>query len=783
MSKSSEEIKSIVSQMTLDEKVRCCALYQDRFGNLPRFGIAYRSCDNPSGGWCDYFRLPREEMEDKFWGTCFPQAAAQGAAWNPELAREIGEAQGRECKNQQVDIILRPGVNMKRSPLCGRNFEYYSEDPWLSSELGAAYINGVQSQHVAANLKHFVCNNQEYERMTTNAVVDERTFNEMYLRVFQLVLKKSDPWTVMTCYNKVNGKWVHQNREIMDKLRKEFGYDGLVMSDAFAVHYREDKIEGHLAGLDVELAEEDNHSHLLWDAVNNGDMPEGALDQIAYHVVDCYYKIHDGGEIPTVDLKAHHALARRAAAEGAVLLENDGVLPLDQNVEGLAVIGGFAKAPCYMGGGSGHMNGHTLDIPYDEIVRLTGVGEIPYAAGYQINAGFPPEDTPRPDLITEAVETAKNAGIIILFTGYPYGVESEGYDRTDLFLPKSQRDLLDAVLEVNTNVILVINTGAPVDITAYNKRVRAVLQGGYAGEASGGATVDVLFGLAEPGGRLPETYPCRLEDTPSYLSFPHYPDTVPDVAYGEGVYIGYRWYDAKKLDVEYPFGYGLSYTSFAYSDIHLDKSGMSVNDNVTVSFTVKNTGSRAGSDVAQVYVRDVVSSINRPVKELRGFRKVYLKPGEEQEVSVTLDRRAFECYTPALHKWVVEGGEYEILVGRSSREILLTASIMVDSAEAVKRFSPQAQVGHFVKEPQFKEALSTASKAVQEFFDPDKNPILPLGLAIPFGQFGDADLGQGKLNQELIQNVVSRLNVKDNSLELPSKLVQQVVSTLNEGKE
>ena len=249
------------------------------------------------------------------------------------------------------------------------------------------------------------------------------------------------------------------------------------------------------------------------------------------------------------------------------------------------------------------------------------------------------------------------------------------------------------------------------------------------------------------------------------------------------MYIGYRWYDAKKLDVEYPFGYGLSYTSFAYSDIHLDKSGMSVNDNVTVSFIVKNTGSRAGSDVAQVYVRDVVSSINRPVKELRGFRKVYLKPGEEQEVSVTLDRRAFECYTPALHKWVVEGGEYEILVGRSSREILLTASVMVDSAEAVKRFSPQAQVGHFVKEPQFKEALSTASKAVQEFFDPDKNPILPLGLAIPFGQFGDADLGQGKLNQELIQNVVSRLNVKDNSLELPSKLVQQVVSTLNEGKE
>ncbi len=759
MAKTEKEIRQIVDSLTLDEKIRCCALYEDRFGNLPRFGIAYRSCDNPSGGWCDYFRISREDMEEKFWGTCFPQAASQGATWDPELAKEIGTAMGKECKNQQVDILLRPGVNMKRSPLGGRNFEYYSEDPVLSSELGAKFIDGVQSQCVAANLKHFVCNNQEYERMTTNAVVDERTLNELYLRVFQLILEKSDPWTIMSCYNRVNGKWVHQNPYVMNKLRKEWGYNGLVMSDAFAVHYREDKVEGHKCGLDVELAEENNHVHLLRDAINNGEISEAELDVIAYHVVDCFYKIHDGYEVPEVDLAAHHALAKRAALESAVLLENDGILPLDaEKVGSLAVIGAFAKSPCYMGGGSGHMNGHTLDIPYDEIVKLTGEEKISYAAGYQINAGFPPEDTPRDDLIAEAAETAGEADMIILFTGYPYGVESEGYDRTDLFLPKSQRELLDAVLAVNQNVILVVNTGAPVDISAYNKKVKAVLQGGYAGEASGSAAVDILFGLAEPGGRLPETYPCRLEDTPAYLSFPSYPDTVPNVTYGEGIYIGYRWYDAKNLDVEYPFGYGLSYTDFEYSDIRLDKSRMDKQDTLTVTFRVKNTGFRAGSDVAQVYVRDVESTMNRPVKELRGFRKVRLAPGEEQDVSITLNRRAFEYYTPVLHKWVVEDGDFEIMVGRSSRDIVLTETVHVASDEKVKYFSSQMQIGHFTADPAFRDAIADETQAVRDFFDEKKNPLLPLCRAIPFGQFADVDLGQGPMTTDQIQGIVNKMN-------------------------
>ena len=760
MAKTREEIDAIVRGMSLEEKIRCCALYQDRFGNLPRLGIAFRSCDNSSGGWCDYFRKDRDQMrrEQNFWGTSFPQAASQGAAWNPELSREIGEAMGKECKNQHVDILLRPGVNMKRSPLCGRNFEYYSEDPVLSAELGAAFINGVQSQRVAANLKHYVCNNQEYERMTTNAVVDERTLNELYLRVFQLALEKSDPWTMMSSYNRVNGSWVHQSSDLMRKLREDLHYDGLVMSDAFAVHDREDKVRGHKNGLDVELAEEHDHVRFLLDAYDNGEISDSELDRIARHVVDCFYKIHDGYKVETVDLVAHHALAKRAAIEGMVLLENDGVLPLMPSDEKrLAVIGAFAKEPSYMGGGSGHMNGHTLDIPYDEIQRICG-DQMVYAPGYQINIGLPPKDVLREDLVEEARRLASEAEQLLIFVGYPYGAESEGYDRTDLLLPEGQRKLLDAVLAVNQNAVLVVTTGAPVDLSEYRNRVRAILQTGYCGEAIGSAVAEILFGLAEPGGRLPETYPLRLEDTPAYLSFPHAPDTMRDVVYGEGLYIGYRWYDKRKMDVSYPFGYGLSYTGFSYSDLKVDKDTICPEDSLRISFRVKNTGSRAGSDVAQIYVRDRESSIHRPEKELRAFKKVYLQPGEEQTVEIKLDRKAFELYTPAMHKWVVEGGEYDILIGRSSREIVLSTHVNVRSAEQVRRFSPQVQAKDFVPEKKFQQLLKEEEEKVQAFFDPEKNPILSVAGAIPMGQFAEADLGQGELSQTFIRKAITLLN-------------------------
>ncbi len=768
MSTSPETPGTPMSDLTLEEKVRCCALYQDRFANLTRLGTAYRCSDNPSGGTCDYLPRDRETRmrEQDFWGTCFPQTAVLGASWDPDLARAVGEAMGRECRARQISILLRPGVNLKRSPLCGRNFEYPSEDPWLSSEIAAAFIRGVQSQGVAACLKHYLCNSQEYERMTTSAVVDERTLHELYLRVFQLTLQKCHPWTLMTSYNRVNGQWVHQSGELMGILRKDFGYDGLIMSDAFAIHTREDKIAGHRNGLDVELAEEDNHVHLLWDAVSRGEIPEETLDSIAGHVLACRERTCRGEDapVPQVDQAAHHVLARRAAQEGAVLLKNDGLLPLEPGRTGtLAVIGAAAAQPCYMGGGSGHMNGATLDIPLEEIRALPGLEQVAYAPGYSFGTGCPPTDSPRPDLVAQAVETARQADVILFFAGDPPGAESEGYDRRDLLLPESQRNLLDAVLAVSQNLILVVNTGAPVDLSAFTDRVRAILEGGFAGEGAGGASVDILFGRAEPGGRLPETWPLRLEDTPSYLSFPAWPDVMPDVVYGEGIYIGYRWYDARRMEVAWPFGYGLSYTTFQYSDLRLDRTELDGEDTVTVSFRVRNTGTRAGSDVAQVYVHDPESVMNRPEKELRGFRKVHLQPGEEQEVSIPLDRRAWEYYTPALHRWVVEEGEYRILVGRSSRDILLEAAVTVRSRDTVRHFDSGTPIGHFVKDPRFRSVLAGEEEAVRTTFDPRTNPLLPLVMAIPFGQFADLDLGQGKLSQHTIQKIVAAMNRQEPS--------------------
>lgn len=759
-----EKIKEIVQQMTLKDKLRCCALYEDRFGKLPHLGLpGFRTCDNSSGGGLDYFRVPEEKKkEHDFWGTSFPQAAALGSTWDEDLAYEIGDAVGKECKYNSVDILLRPGVNMKRSPLCGRNFEYFSEDPLLSGEMGGSYIQGVQKNRVAACLKHFAVNNQEFERMTTNAVISDRALHEVYLRAFQIAIEKGDPWTLMSSYNRVNGKWVHANKELMDTLRKDFKFRGVVMSDAMAVHY--DKVEGHKCGLDVELDDESVHIHQLVDAVHSGELKESVIDDIAYRVVEAYYKINEFPEKPEVDLQAHHALAKRAAIQGTVMLKNDNTLPLDSaSVKNLAIIGGFAKDPSYMGGGSGHMNGHTIDKAYDEIVKILGSDEnIQYAAGYQIEYGFPPADYDRPDLVAEAVEVAKNAETILFFTGYPYGVESEGYDRDDLSLPKSHRDLLDAVLEVNQNVIMIINTGAAVDLSTYHQKVKAIIQGGYCGEASGSASAEIIFGIAEPGGRLAETYPLRIEDTPAYLNFPKYPTPMPDVVYGEDIYPGYRWYDTKKIDVLYPFGFGLSYTTFAYSDLKLDKEAMDKEDTITVSLKVKNTGSRAGSDVVQVYIHREGGILPSPEKELKAFKKVFLDAGEEKEITITLNRKAFEVYSPATRKWIVEDAMYQILIGRSSRDIVLAGQVKINSDDCGMEFHAKLPVVWYTKDKRFADALKAAGceQTTQDFFDVNKTPMLPLCVPLPWGRFQELKIGQGTITRDMVYNVIDKMNEK-----------------------
>ena len=758
-----QRIEAIIRQMTREEKINCAACFDDRIGNISRLGIpGYYTCDNASidyGGGKDYMRRTPKEKEEMggFWGTCLPQAAVLGNSWDNNLAYQTADTLAQEAKYGNVGVLLRPGCNIVRSPLCGRNFEYFSEDPVLAGELAGSYIQGVQKNNVAACLKHFAVNSQEFERMTTNAVVSDRALQELYLRVFDIAIQKGRPWTMMTSYNRVNGSYAQSNREIMGILRKQFGYDGLIMSDCMAVHY--DKIEAHNAGQDVELDDVSIHEDQISDALDNGTLSEERLNEIVRRCLEVYFKITEGAEIPTeIDFKAHHAVAVRAAEQGAVLLKNDGILPLDpKEKQTIAVIGQFAKTPSYMGGGSGHMNGITIDAGYDAICAIAGKNaDILYADGYDILTGFPPKDTVNEEKINEAVKLAAKADKVIFFTGYDYGVESEGYDRPDMRLPAAHRALLEKMLAAKCNVILILNTGAPVELAEYAGRVRAILYSGYCGEGCGSSAANILFGLAEPGGRLAVTFPLRLEDTPAYLNFPNYPDASHDVLYGEDIYVGYRWYDARKMDVLYPFGYGLSYTSFAYENLRLSAKEMHADGELTVSLTVKNTGSRAGSDVLQLYLYNRDHTINLPPKQLKAFQKVFLKPGESKEVTLTLGRKQLEIYAPAMKKWVVEPGCYDIMVGRSSRDIVLEDTVQVHSSECAYGYDMHAGSAWIVRDKNF-------AKAAEEKLTPQAAnyfataPMASLVEGLPWSRLTEVDVGQGKTSLKELYAVVKRL--------------------------
>lgn len=698
---------------------------------------------------------------DGFFGTAFPQMAVLGNTWDEDIVYEVADAQGKEAKYGGVGVLLRPGVNMKRSPLCGRNFEYYAEDPVLAGELSGAYIRGLQKNKVAACMKHFAVNNQEFERMCSNAVVSERALREIYLRVFEIAIKKGNPWTIMTSYNKVNGEYAHANKELLGILRKEFGYDGVVMSDCMAVHY--EKVKAHQSGLDVELDETEIHNYQLRNALESGEFSEAELDEIVRRVVEVYDKISGGqATLKDADLETHHEIAVRAACEGMVLLKNDGILPFDPDEEGtIALIGRYAKEPSYMGGGSGHMNGRKVDAAYDAVKKIVkGKSRILYADGYEIQEGMDPANDVKETLVREAVEVARQADKVVVFTGYDFGVESEGYDRADLLLPKSHRVLLDEIRKVNQNLVLVINTGSAVQLTEYAGEARAILYGGYSGEGIGTAEANVLFGLAEPGGRLAETFPLRIEDTPAFLNFPNYPNPMHDVVYGEDIYIGYRWYDTRKMEVLYPFGHGLSYTSFAYSDFEISKELCGTEDELEVFVTVKNTGSRKGSDVVQLYIGARTPQLGRPQKELKAFKKVHLEPGCKERVRFTLSRHEFETYAPGVKKWVVEPGAYEIMIGRSSRDIQTSGMITMVSKERPYSYDGKGAAVWIEKSKNFKDAVKEVlDQDAMKFFEEGK--LAGLASSMPWERFAEVDLGQGKTSVRQLYDVIEKLEELD----------------------
>ena len=667
--------KDLISQMTLKEKASLCSGKDFwHLKSIERLGLPeIMVCDGPHG-------LRKQNAENKKVGignsypaTCFPTAVTTACSWDRDLIYKMGQALAEECLQHGVSVLLGPGVNIKRSPLCGRNFEYFSEDPELAGEMGAAFIAGVQSKGIGTSLKHFAGNSQEMKRMTSNSIIDERALREIYLRAFEKAVKKSQPWTVMNAYNLLNGTYCSENDWLQNKvLRDEWGFKGSVISDWGAVN---DRVAGLNAGNDLEMPSSGGvNDAKIVEAVKCGVIDETTLDERVDKLIDIILK-GAANKKPgyKFDVKAHNLLSRQIAEQSMVLLKNDGnILPL-KRVEGeyVAVIGAFADNPRYQGAGSSIINPTMIDS--GRRAFNNSPISVKFADGYDRSGKRKNEDA----YITEACNLAKNASKAVVFIGLTDDYESEGFDRSTMKLPDGHNRLVEAVSRVNDNVIVVLEGGSPVEMP-WADDVKAILNAYLGGQSVAPAIVDVLTGKANPCGKLAETYPVCLKDTPT--SF-RYPDSKEDVQYRESIFIGYRYYDKVERNVRFPFGFGLSYTSFEYSDIKLKKKNLTKGEGAKVTFTIKNTGDVAGSEIAQVYVAKPESKIFRAPKELKGFVKIHLEPGEEKKVTVELDDRAFAFWNTATEDWCVESGEYKILVGASSRDIRLEAAAKMKSED------------------------------------------------------------------------------------------------------
>jgi beta-glucosidase len=662
------EIAEIVRKMSLEEKAALCTGASSwtttpvEHLSVPKMTVS----DGPHG----VRRVANDNslIEKSLPATCFPTASCMASTWDMDLIHQLGQAIAEECIALKVDVVLGPGANMKRTPLGGRNFEYYSEDPYLAGQMAASFIKGVQSKGVGTSLKHYATNNQEYQRLTISSEMDERTLREIYLPAFEMAVKNAQPWTVMCAYNRLNGTYCSENHMLMvDILKDEWGFEGFVVSDWSAVHDRVASLKG---GVDLEMpGPRELRVKAVIEAVRSGTMDETVLDESVRRILEIVFKAAQTPKGGSFDVAAHHALARRVAAEGMVLLKNNGILPL-KDQEHMAVIGRSAQNAYYQGGGSSHINPTQVDVPFIELQKLAGNAELTYAEGYPADESF------KQELIDEAVFHARSAELALLYISLPETKESEGYDRTDLDLTTQQVALIKAVSAVQPKTVVILNNGAPVVIGEWIDSPAAVLEAWMMGQAGGGAIADVLYGKVNPCGRLAETFPLRLVDTPAYIN---YPGGNGKVRYGEGIFIGYRYYDAKQVPVQFPFGYGLSYTSFTYTNLKVSAQTFKDVDGLSVSVDVTNTGRLAGKEVIQVYVHDHKSGLVRPPKELKGFAKVELQAGETKTVTVSLDFRAFAYYHPGYKRWITEDGEFDILVGASSADIRNIQKVQLQS--------------------------------------------------------------------------------------------------------
>jgi beta-glucosidase len=664
--------KAFLGEMTLEEKASLMS--GDGWWHthrIERLGIpAISIFDGPHG----LRKVEGGGLPTSVPATCFPTASALASSWNTELMRHVGEGLAEECQANDVQILLGPGVNMKRSPLGGRNFEYFSEDPVLAGKMAAAYIQGVQSKGVGTSLKHYAANNQEFERMATSSNVDERTLREIYLPPFEIAVKEAQPWSVMAAYNLVNNIYATESRVLLQGiLRDEWGFQGFVVSDWGAMH---DGVSAVNAGLSLEMPGSGNyHPSKIVEAVRSGKIPDGTIDNVLAPLLAVILKANDQRKVDaTFRVENNYALARRAAAESIVLLKNqNSLLPLNfQQQKAIAVIGAFAKKPRYQGAGSSQVNATCVTAAYDEIANLIGNHSyLKYADGYT-------EDGTTTDaLISEAVEQARSADIAILFVGLPGSYECEGVDRSSLDLPIGHNLLIESVAAAQQKVVIVLMNGSAVTMPWVDS-VPAIVEAWLGGQAGGGAIADVLSGRENPSGKLSESFPARLEDTPC---FPDFPGRNKQANYGEGIFIGYRHYDSRKRVPLFPFGFGMSYTTFAYSNLNVTPITINDKQSVLVSFTIKNSGPMAGKEIAQLYVREQNAKVVRPEKELKGFHKVALEPGEETTLSFELQKRDFAYFDMTAKDWVVNPGTFEIMVCASSTDVRLKQSIEVQSTD------------------------------------------------------------------------------------------------------
>lgn len=759
-----EKIQNLISQMTLEEKAGMCSGADFwKLKCVERLGIPQvMVTDGPHGirkqaEAADHLGINESEK-----AICFPAGCATASSFDRDLICRQGELLGQECQAMNVSTILGPAMNIKRSPLCGRNFEYYSEDPYVSTEIAAALIEGVQSKNVGTSAKHFVANNQEKRRMTNSSDADERTLREIYLASFEGAIKKAKPWTVMSSYNRINGEFVGDNKEYLtDILRKEWGFEGYVVSDWGAVN---DRISSLTAGLDLEMPPGDyENDRLIVKAVQEGKLDESVVDQACERILNIIFRYTENRDEKAVfDYEKDHKAAAEIEAECMVLLKNENeILPLTSDKK-IAFIGKYAKTPRYQGGGSSHINSWKVESALDAAKEIPELANVTFAEGYQDE-----KDEVVEALQSEAVKTAEEADVAVLFLGLPDNFESEGYDRKHMNLPNCQNELVQKVLEVQNHVVVVLHNGSAV-IMPWKDQVEGILEAYLGGEAVGKAVAEVLAGIKNPCGRLAETFPLRLEDTPCYLT---YGKGFDNADYREGVFVGYRYYTSRKMETAFPFGHGLSYTTFEYSDLQLDKKEMSDKENVQVSVKVKNTGNRAGKTVVQLYVGAPETEVIRPVRELRGFEKIFLEAGEEKTVTFTLGERAFAYWNTLIHDWYAEEGTYKVMIGENADQMCVGEEITVHpTKELPKTYSLNTCLGELMRDPKAQAVMAPFMQGMAQ-----NDAAMDMAEA-------NANDESGVVNQEMMAAMMEAMPLRQLLSFVPGikrEMLEQMVDALN----